>query len=558
MSTILTPVSIWNNFDASLDVNAEVKSAAILQGVRIEKVNFLGRETGFGRIKIAAAFACDPQTPSAGTVLILPDSADTIDEGLLKFIVKRGYSALMVDYRGQWEDCSFYTEYPDCIDYANTAKCGRRKDFVDDSADKTSWYEWTGVGLYARKYIIERTGSDNIAVLGLRDGGEIAWKLGVAERFSCIVPVCAAGWKAYTGINKYLGGELQLDDERYRFIGGIDSQAYAQHVKCPVLMLCSTNDNRFDYDRAYDTFSRINPEFIGSSAIAYSVRDNSSIGERSIDDMFMFFDKYLKKRQVFIPKPAVVNVEVDEESNLIAKVNYDTQGVVESCCAYLAEDGLNSALRDWVECPLYAKTETGEHKFYLNIYEKTASVIVFCYVKYTSGFTVWSKMTVKKISGKFRNMQSRCRLLYTNKSGAEGFTIADPKTNAIAGIFLADASTLPHLVEKAKGIKGLYCECGLSTLRTNNPRFAPVAESVLALDVYCDKASKITLTFTDLASGEEYFNEIKVVGGVWQNVISDSKLFKTKSGASLESFSSGMKLTVNCAVPYAINNVTWL
>ncbi len=251
MSTILTPVSIWNNFDASLDVNAEVKSAAILQGVRIEKVNFLGRETGFGRIKIAAAFACDPQTPSAGTVLILPDSADTIDEGLLKFIVKRGYSALMVDYRGKWEDCAFYTEYPDCIDYANAAKCGRRKDFVDDSADKTSWYEWTGVGLYARKYIIERTGSDNIAVLGLRDGGEIAWKLGVAERFSCIVPVCAAGWKAYTGINKYLGGELQLDDERYRFIGGIDSQAYAQHVKCPVLMLCSTNDNRFDYDRAY-------------------------------------------------------------------------------------------------------------------------------------------------------------------------------------------------------------------------------------------------------------------------------------------------------------------
>lgn len=216
MSNILTPISLWSNFDVSLDIKAEIKSEVISQGVKIEKITFLGRDTGNGRVKIAAAFASEPQTPVAGTVLIMPDSTQTIDEGLLKFIVKHGYAALMVDYRGEWEDCAFHTEYPENIAYANTAKCGRRKDYVDTTAQQTSWYEWAGVGLYARKYITERTGSDNIALLGLRDGGEIVWKMGVAEQFSCIVPVCAAGWKAYAGVSKYLSKEISFDEERYR------------------------------------------------------------------------------------------------------------------------------------------------------------------------------------------------------------------------------------------------------------------------------------------------------------------------------------------------------
>ena len=77
----------------------------------------------FARIKPYArplVPAGEPQTPVAGTVLIMPDSTQTIDEGLLKFIVKHGYAALMVDYRGEWEDCAFHTEYPENIAYANT------------------------------------------------------------------------------------------------------------------------------------------------------------------------------------------------------------------------------------------------------------------------------------------------------------------------------------------------------------------------------------------------------------------------------------------------------
>ena len=558
MSSILTPISLWSNFDASLDCQPVTKFSVVSQGIKIERVNFLGRETGNGRVQIAAAFACDEQCPALETVLIFPDSTDTIDEELLKTFVKRGFSALMVDYRGQWEGNSFHTYYPENIEYANTAKCGRYKDFVDESADKTCWYEWTAVGIYARKYIIERTGSDNIAVVGLRDGGEIAWKLGVATNFSCIIPVCAAGWKAYEGKSKYLSEEVKFDDERYRFIAGIDSQAYAPYVKCPVLMLCSTNDTRFDYDRAYDTFSRINSEYLNESTIAYSVHYSSSIGIKSVTDMFMFLDKNLKNRQVFIPKPAVVTVEVDEDSNLIARANFDAQGEVDECKVFLSEDCLDPAMRDWLVCPPKTEEADGEQKFYLNVFEKTTTIFVVCYVKYSNGFTVWSKIVAKKMSGKFRNMVSRCRVLYCNEMGKEGFSVADPQKNALGGIFFIDDTQLPCVVEKAKGINGLYCNAGLATFRMNNPRFAPESGNALSVDLYCDETAEVKLSLLDLSSGQEYKNVVKVVGGVWQTVISEAKLFKTDGGVQLEEFSSGMKLQITCKTPYAINNAMWL
>ena len=558
MANILTPLSLWGDIECSYETLPETVSEKTDGGVKIEKVLFYGHKTEKGRVRIAAAFGCDAYTPATETVLIMPDSTDTIDEEVIKMFVKQGYSVLMVDYRGQWQGCDFYTTYPEDIEYGNTAMCGRYKDYVDETADKTSWYEWIAVGLYARKYIMERTGENNIAVVGIRDGGEIAWKLGIAAEFSCIIPVCAAGWKAYAGISKYGPEEPKLDEERYRFIAGVDSQAYAPYVKCPVMMLCSTNDKRFDYDRAYDTYSRINPQYLDDSAISYSVRCNSAIGLKSVAGMFMFLDKNLKSRQVFIPKPAQITVEADQDEDLIARVSFDTEGIVDSCKVYLAEDCTDSSIREWQVCPVKRDVSSTEREFYLNIYEKCTAIFVFCYVTFSNGFTVWSKMCVKKISGKFRNMQTKSRVIYRNGNGSAGFMMAKPKSGALGGIFITDENVLPHMVEKAKGIKGVYSPCGISTYRFASPKFAPLGGSVLSLDAYCDETAKLVLTLTDLISGEEYVYQPEVIGGVWQSLICESSLFKNAGGAPLDVYTPNFKFSVNCEVPYAVNNVIWL
>ena len=83
MPNILTPVSLWNNFDDSLELNAEKVFEGVYNGLRVERVTFFGRDTGSGRVKIAAAFAGDISSPN-GTVLILPDSSETIDIDFLR------------------------------------------------------------------------------------------------------------------------------------------------------------------------------------------------------------------------------------------------------------------------------------------------------------------------------------------------------------------------------------------------------------------------------------------------------------------------------------------
>ncbi|MBE7088206.1 MAG: hypothetical protein E7370_01590 [Clostridiales bacterium] len=558
MSNILTPISLWKNFDDTLPLNAKVLGEKVDGEVKIQYIRFDGRDTGKGRVSVFGAYAEPINFTSTECILILPDSYDTIDEELLKYFVKNGYSAFMVDYRGKVDGTENYTVYPANVYYANLAQAGRRKDFVDESADKTSWYEWVSVGRYAYNYLNERLNGGKIGVVGIRDGGEIAWKLIASVNFSCAVTISAAGWKAYEGYNKSSTAEPVLDEERYRFIAGIDSQAYAPYIKCPVLMLCSVNDYRFDYDRAHDTFSRINDKYLKQSMIAYSVKFSGFMGIEACCDMFMFLDKNVKGRHVFLPKPSEINITVDENDNLVADAIFDEAGTVEKFGLYVAEDCKESALREWSLAKYKGQTKPYTHRFYLDVYEKTSIVYAFCYATYSNGFTVWSRISVKKISGKFRNMQSKCRVMYTSKNNVDCFIMTNRNEYALSKIFLLNNDYLPKVVKKAKNIEGIYSECGLTTYRINSPRYSPNEDSVLKLDVFCDTDSKISFLMRDIINNEIYAVSVKVVGGVWQNVILKSSYFKTENGAPLNSFASKLEFSISCKNKYAINNVMWL
>lgn len=555
MSNILTPVSLWKSFDDSLSTEADIISEKTEGGMKIQYLTLYGRETGEGRVKIFAAFMCDSTSPSDDVVILLSDSTGSVDEALMKFFIRRGYSVLMPDYRGAW-DCANYTRYPQNISYANVKSCGRYKDFVDEDAVHTSWYEWVAVARYSYKYLNERGGVGKIGVVGIRDGGEIAWKLAAGVELACLVTVCAAGWKTYNGYCKFGSQEPVLDEERYRFIAGIDSQAYAPFVRCPVLMLCSTNDERFDYDRAYDTFSRINEDYAPLSVISYSVHCNGCIDVQGTKDMFLFLDRFVRERQVFLPKPAVITLVADEEQNLVARAEFDEQGVPEEFGMFMAEDCIDPVMREWTPAP-YKGGEGHIRDFYLNIYEKTAVVFAFCYARYTNGFTVWSRMAVRKVSGKFRNMKKKCRVIYTAKSGADSLSIAD-RSFALGGIFLTSEAVLPQVVEKADGLKGAYSVCGLMTFRFNNPCYAPDEDSILKLDVICDNPADVVFCMQDVQSGDKFTAVHNIAGGLWQSILLESKDFKNEQGVHLASFVKKLKFTITCGEQYAVNNVMWL
>ena len=558
MPTILTPVSLWKNFDCSLPLNHVTNDLRERDGITYEKVRFSGREAGDGRVSVYGVFAYSSHAMSRDGVLIIPDSRETVDESLIELFVANGYSALMVDIRGEWRDTKDYTVYPESIGYANYARAGRFIDYVDESADKTSWYEWVAVGLYARKYLADRLDSRQIGVVGLRDGGEVAWKLAYAGEFSCAVPVCAGGWRAYIGFNKFGDSEPVFDEERHRFIAAVDSQSYAPYVMCPVLMLCSTNDPLFDYDRAYDTFSRINPECASDSVISYSISCNAAVDPEGVKDMFMFLDKHVKCRQVFIPKPAELAVYADEESNLAARVINDNAGEVESVKVFMAEDCKNSLTRDWMAARPREASDVDCREYFLDIHEGASILFAICGVTYTNGFTVWSKITVKKLSGAFRNSRPAGKVMYSSRSGADCFCVADVKECALAGMFFIDYGCFPAVIDCGSGLKGLYSPCGLATYRLTNPAFAPSEDSVLGMDVFAEETGVFQIEIRDGVDGELYAAHVNVVGGAWQNVVAESKLFKNAAGKSFSGFKQGLMLAVKFNAKFAVNNVMWL
>ena len=128
---------------------------------------------------------------------------------------------------------------------------------------------------------------------------------------------------------------------------------------------------------------------------------------------------------------------------------------------------------------------------------------------------------------------------------------------SIGNIFYTDDFKIPELVKK-ENVNGIYSKAGLITFRTANPRFAPVAGSVISLDVFSDEEADMTITFTNIGTGEEYIYTVSLVGGIWQTIVAESKLFKTSAGIQLAEFTSQYGLTVNCSSPFAINNLLWL
>ncbi|MGN1103623.1 MAG: hypothetical protein ACI4QI_01985 [Candidatus Coproplasma sp.] len=554
---ILTPISLWEDFSSGCNSGAVSCEALVKDGIKYEYVTFYGRNTEEGRVLIYGVIASDEDNPSKNCVLILADGDKSADEKLLAYFVNKGYTAMFVDYCGCREGVDKYTVYPKDVDYADWENCRYSLLTVNKTAEETCWYEWTAVGVYARQFLADKYATDSIGLIGIGEGGEVAWKLAYVSNFSCAIFVNACGWLAYRGSSKFNSLERSLSDNDCKFIAGLDSQSYAPYVKCPVLLLCSTGEAEFNYDRAYDTFSRINPQYALSSSIAYSLCCQSCIDENCERDMFLFLDSNVKKRYVFMPKPVEVNILTDEEDNLFACVKCDRSGIVEKCGAYISEDSADYSTRNWAMAPLISRDNAYDSKYALNVYEKTSSVFVIAYASYSSGFTVWSKVAVKKVSGRFRNSRSKSKILYCNNFGAESFSPGKSSFNSIGGLFLSSDEVMPHIINIC-GLDGVYSQCGLITQRIISPQFTPDRESILKFDICSQEDTLVTVKLTKKYLGEEFIATFNIIGGVWQSMIIEPKMLKNKFGAPLNDYTECESVLIDAEGKFALNNLMWL
>ncbi len=556
-NSILTPVTLWREFNEDLPLEEEMIFEMREENVIKRQVYFSGRQTREGRVRIYAEFY-SLEAESFPAVMILFEAGKPFDRDFVRRFTDRGYGVLCVDYcgdKGTREPC---TVYPPDVDYGNYIRADRHMTHVDSEANETSWYEWAAVARYAYRYLSTRPNVTSVGAVGLRTGGEVLFKVVPYIDVACFVSVCAAGWLAYGDMERF--GEIQaraFDDERHRFIAGIDSQSYAPYIKCPVLLLSAINDRKYNYERVYDTFHQIGP--CAEKAILFSAHGNGLMGTHAFADIELFLHKYLKGRSVFISKPIDISIGEEEDGTLVAKGIFDEEGEISEFGIFYTEKVSGSRARDWTRV-LGKKEDLKENvgTVPLTLYKGCKRALVYAFVNYSNNFSVTSKILDFAVEKEYPNTRLASRVIYTSADGRNGFTGYCPSAVAVADCFHAENETGVRVLPGYGGINGLTSDFGMISYRVGEQGFEAPPAASFGFDAWCQEKSSLRVTFFRGESDKGYTCEVHIEGGgKWKNILLDADEFKQEGGSGLEDFNGVLSVMFESEEPVLINNVLW-
>ncbi len=564
---IVSAVSLWKKLDMSNPLSESIWGEYEHENGIYENVTFSGHKVEDGSVRIYANFARPKGNGKFPAVLLLQDAGQTIDFELMKFFVDKGYAVLAPDYSGKMQSDSentLRTIYPKSLEYANYDMAQGLDDLTGITAENSCWFEWLYVATYSIEFLKNRSDISSIGVVGIRVGGEIAWKTMLSPDLKCGVPVNAIGWRSYKATNKFADNvETNMSADKHRYIAGIDSHSYAPFVKCPVLMLCAMRDGFFDPDRAYDTYARIG--VADNSAIAYSSDGGSCIGPKTLGDIDLFLTRHLKGQEIFIPSP--LNIEMEEKNGEIEIiVEGDEEAILTDLVIYYAEAevGTKSVFRDWQKICKVTGKEVKDGRFIYKLIPHCygANAFAYAHAKYFNGFRIASKIISKKISRPQESRLIKNKLLFDG-TGLDSFCIADNKEYSIGGIFL-EKEALPTKEKGFCNIIGAYSVGGIKTYKISSPRYLPDENAFLKFDAYSANGGvlNVSIDVSDGGDFQVYRCEVPVKkGGKWKRIVLKAEDFKyEKTGESLVAFSRGRALSFESVdeTKTLVTNIIWL
>ena len=559
---ILTPSAVWKDFKGDLPLKDSKVNEMTYDGISYAEVYFSGREINSSRVRIYGLYARPNPLPSSrkiGAVLIMPDFCDTINLEIVNHFAKMGYAVLMVDYRGSVGENVNHTIYPSELNYANY---GQEDMFVvERDAKETCWHEWACVGKYALSYLQSRIEVDKIALVGIKQGANVAWQMLYNEnRVSCFVSLFGAGWQAYKGLFKSEGTDIEMTDERYRWLGGVDAHVYAQYCDCPVLYLTATNSPDFDCERGVDTISRVKD--VSQCSFNYSPRFRDTINKKSVDDIALFLKKHITKAgaasdRLYFPESPALSIAVgDDKRNAFAEVSgFDTEKI-RNISVYMSEGINDPAKRNW--CLMTAiKTKSTEkcRYFKMPLGGGVDFIHAFAVAEYKNGVTVSSRIVLKK----FQNPVSATstNMIYSSRNGADCFTICDELSSSIGKIFFNENVGV-ELAECANGITGVTSRFGLLNYRIVENRFNPNARSIIKGNVYCEDYTKLKVSIIVSKNGEHhpYFAVVDLKGSkVWQDVQIAFANLKDENRMGIKDYENIVAIKIEAESRFAVNNL---
>ena len=543
---ILTPITLWEGFDDTLPLKETVLKSETIGNAVFNYVYFSGRQVGKSRVRIYGVYA-KQKKPKSDTIIILPSVSDAFDVDLVSYYSNLGFNVLTVDLCGKRDGATDFTDYPEDISYANFNTRGTTMDFVDKTAKETCWYEWCAVARYAVSYAKADNPNGKIGVLGLKHGANVAWQLvGTDDRVSAAAFAYGAGWLAYKGVNKFTQEEIQLDDERCKFIAGVDAHSYAQLVKVPVLYLGATNSFEFDAERAVDTLQRVNNQnkcwhnFVNSSV--------DTLDEYCLADVNYFFLKHLSGKRIKLPTTPKLSVEVDGE-DVYYTVEYSNFDEVKSVQVYASSNDYEPNKRVWF-MPVKVASEDCKITFKRRLYGFVDFDIAYAVVKYKNGMAVSSKFSFEKIEV---NSNSKIpSVIFSSSRLMTTFIIDKFSGKRLGNVFTEEK--LREYVSGPLGILGISTKNTISSYAIKNFASTLSDSSFIKFDSFTPISDTVTIKLLS-SNGFEYVSTVNLSGqNSWQNVTVEFNEFKTEIGMPIKNFDDIYSIAVSSKGNVAINN----
>ena len=560
---ILTPTTIWNNFQIPSQLSFETIGEKKESEVLFSQILIDGKEINGEKVKIAGLLAKRKNVTAVPAILLVEDFNSGCDLTLIKALVKRGYSVLSIDVAGQVEGKEHYTLYPETISFANYQTAKDNLYSVKGDVTDTCWYEWACACRYALKFLSEQSFVTKVGGIGLGESATIMWQVaGMDENLSCAVFALNFGWKGYRGIYKF-GGQIepQFSDEMYKFIAGIDAQSYAMHVECPTLILSATNSNEFDCDRAVDTAMRMENALY--KAVYYSVGYRDRVDGQAFNCVLTFFDKFLfiggaDKKSL----PSEVDIRCEVVDKKIKVTAIPDKGDVKDVYFYACEEIFVPAERAWIKVA-GVKEKDGSYTFNYCPYPLSASVSFFAQAEYNDGYSIGSAIINKKFAKEDVALKYKSKILYSSRedgSESQFYPVDQGKANS-SPLNVNDKNKV-EVKKGPMGIEGVGCKGGLLCFKFKAQKDTPPDGALLMLDVYAKQSGSFTISLiTDyFGQKKEYIASTVIKGGeTWQNAKFELAKFKTTEGMTLKSYDNINALEFNFdGGEFLINNALWV
>lgn len=554
---ILTPNAIWNGFLIPSVPQATVIDERKAGDLYFKRLSIEGRSIKNEKVNIFGLLAGKKQNLDAPAILLLQDLEYALDESLVKVLVKKGFTVFAIDIAGYQEGKEFYTKYPESVSYANYAQNKNGLYSVERQADKTCWYEWTCVARYALKYLKSIT--DTVGGFGIGKSATVMWQVaGMDDTLDCSVFALNAGWLGYKDIYKFGSMvEPQFSDDMCKYIAGIEPQAYAAHVKNPVLVLTATNSAEYDSDRAYDTLARTGETVY--SAVHYSVGCRDRVNAQAFNDAIMFFNKFLLEKQSK-NLPMDVDIRADIEDGEVNFIVTPQEGEIKSVVLYVSEQTVKPSIRCWRKFGNAIET-SGVYKFTVKPYHNSNMVVAFAQVEYENGYVIGSNVINKKFKQEEVKQSFKSNIIYSSRYAfAESVFYDEVEVDDCPSVSVVDKKTL-RVKKGPMGLEGVTGVNGLLTFKIGTEKDRPSDSAMLMLDAYSKEQSTLTVKLYSDYTGErrEYLYKTALNGGdVWQNVKIELSKFKTAEGMGLKSLDKVDAIAFDVDGEFLINNALWV